>query len=233
MSKESGVFINASSKLELSEFLTKQGITVLPRGEGRTTDQCELWQLNKLLLVLNSHNRLLFPLSVEKRESPDFHIKQASTSYGIEATEIINPDYARTVTLPEAKHQESVIDPSLFKSGDTGKDLEHLRKLASKKQLTGPGWAGNSVEIEFAVSVRDAVNKKHRKLIKGFTRFDQDILLIYHNHTSPCIDYDLSITETARLLKDYWRLNGFTKVYVHKNSKIISFRTEKVDVYDL
>jgi CxxC motif-containing protein len=161
-----------------------------------------------MLFALYNVNYLQLPFQLIKRERPDFEMVNGCRKIGIEATEIINPDYARLQTLLEVQNSESVLDPSNFKWSNQGRSLASLRKEASKTKLTGPAWVGDSVEREFAQSVIDTINTKHEKLINGFHRFAADFLLIYHNHSTPVLDFDAAIRYTDERLKEYWSKGG-------------------------
>ncbi|MEQ9566019.1 MAG: hypothetical protein RLN85_09435, partial [Pseudomonadales bacterium] len=100
------------------------------------------------------------------------------------------------------------------------RSLRKLRELASKEKLTGSGWPGESVEVEFAKSVYDTVCVKHTKLTEGYERFQKDCLLIYHNLSSPVLDFDRGAELTREALNNYWQERGFSIVVVHKNDSI-------------
>lgn len=221
----------ATTGIELKQFIADLVIDVAPRGKGRTTEQCEQWQIHHMLFVLNNAGLLNLPFKLTKRERPDFCIQNGNVSQGIEATEIINQEYARTITLPEARQAGSVVDPSLFKWGQTGRSLKELRDIANRQKLTGAPWMGNSVEREFARSIVDTVESKHQKLITGFAKFDENILLAYHNNSTPSIDFKEACNLTHDALKEYWFRGGFDKVIVHKHRTLLFF--EKSDFYML
>lgn len=223
----------ATTESELKQYIAALAIDVAPRGKGRTTDQCEQWQIHHMLLGLNKAGLLSLPFELTKRERPDFFVQNGSVSQGIEATEIINPEYARTITLPESKGAKSVVDPSLFKWGQTGRSLEELREIANRQKLTGTGWMGNSVEREFARSIVDTVESKHRKFIAGFAKFDENILLAYHNNSTPILDFDEACNLTHEALNEYWYRNGFGKVVIHKHQKLLFFCKEKFCILDI
>ncbi|MUK51519.1 hypothetical protein [Aliivibrio fischeri] len=217
----------ASSKKELLEQIKQLKIVVPPRGKERTTDHCEQWQIYYLLKCLFDHGLVCEPFRLTKRESPDFKVEMSNLAYGIEATEAINSDYARFQSLPESNNSDAVWDPSLFKWGDKGKSLSQLREIAKRKKLTGCGWFGDSVEREFATSILDCIENKHKKLLKGFQRYDKDCLLIYHNNSTPNIDFSLAKKLTMEKLEPYWG-DGFHVIFVHKYDTLLIFTNNNV-----
>ncbi|MGU5686626.1 hypothetical protein ACV1DN_20845 [Aeromonas allosaccharophila] len=212
---------SATTEIELDEALEKLKVQVPPRGKGRTTDHCERWQIHALLVGLKKGGYLRFPVTLKKRERPDFQLISGAVSLGIEAIEAINPDYARAQTLSEAKDEHSVIDPSLFKWGNVGRSLKELRDIVALDKLTGTGWHGDSVEREFARSILDCVEQKHKLLLNGFERFDANCLLIYHNNSTPVLDFDKGTAFAEELLKSYWSTDGFDVVFVLKYRAVI------------
>ena len=213
----------ASSTEELKREIFNLSIIVPPRGKLRTTEQCEQWQIHHYLLALIELNKLKTPFKLEKRERPDFEVVNGTITIGIEATEIINPDYARAITLPEAKLDGLVIDPSHFKWGNSGRSLDELRNIVTRDKLTGTPWCGQSVEVEFTKSVIDTVNAKHSKLTNGFKRYESNVLLAYHNNSTPILDFDMATNLTRTALSDYWKTNGFDTVVIHKYKTLMFF----------
>lgn len=205
-----------SFELELS----KLNIKVPARGEGRKTEHCEQYQIYHPLKGLFEAGKIEYPASLVKRERPDFVLMLGQNIWGIETTEVVHPDWARASTLPESQNDDSVLDPSLFKWGTKNRSLTKLREIASKEKLTGTGWAGDSVEIEFAQSIYDTVCAKHLKLIEGYERFQKDCLLIYHNLSSPILDFDRGAELASEALNGYWQEQAFSIVVVHKNNSI-------------
>jgi|TARA_B110000211_G_scaffold192920_1_gene220418 hypothetical protein len=219
---------------DLHSQLLNLKVVVPPRGKGRTTEHCEQWQIYHLLIALLKINYCTIPFSLKKRERPDFEILNGESSIGVEATEIISPDHARALTLPEGKKESSVIDPSLFKWGHDKYDLNDLREIVSREKLTGSGWVGNSVEDEFAQSLLDTINIKHNKFINGFKRYNENFLLAYHNAPTPDLDFDLSITLINSTLENYWGNGGFEKIIVHKYTTLLIFsETECIKVENI
>ena len=89
---------------------------------------------------------------------------------------------------PNARNQDPVVDPSLYKRGTAGRTRRQMADEAARTKLTGYGWVGDSVEREFAAMAADIVSSKSAKLFDGYERFDCDSLLIYQNQTLPCLD---------------------------------------------
>ncbi|EMM2019086.1 hypothetical protein RVV24_003838, partial [Vibrio cholerae] len=127
--------------------------------------------------------------------------------------------------LPEASIQGSVIDPSLFKWGCEERNTQELRDITLQTELTGDGWVGDNVEREFTQSIFDIVKRKDKKLKGHYRRADIDILLIYHNQTSPDLRINSALSYTEARLAEYWSA-GFDLVCVVKDEHLMVFCKE-------
>ena len=213
----------AQNEEDLLRQLALMDISVPPIEQGSTTEQREKWSICRLLATLTKYQALEFPIKVTKRERPDFCLHNGQKQIGIELTEAIQLDYARTSVLPEAKSDESIIDPSLFKWGAPKKTLAELRSIASKTKLTGPGWNGDEMEDEWSFAMSDTLSRKTSKLnSEGFAKFDKNWLLIYDNLDSG--DIDLSCSYLSQELEGYWSKNSFDKVFVETGNFIIELQ---------
>ena len=216
------IFTAATSK-QLRINIEGLRIDVPPRDQGRTTDDCEQWQIQRLLQALFQADQLQLPVQLSKGESPDFLLSAGADRMGIETTEAINPDYVRAAMHPKARIPGSVVDPSLYKWGAEGRPRQQIAKEAGRTELTGDGWPGDSVEQDFTASVVDVVRRKSLKLRSHYERFDWDCLLIHQNQTLPCLDIERARRSTEAALAPYWPSSGFHTVYVDDGGPILAF----------
>lgn len=226
--------IKATNSEELFTVLRNIDNHVPPRTEGRTTSQCELWSICRLLATLAKHNKIRFPIQLTKRERPDFLLNAADCQIGIEVTEAVNPDYAKAVTLPETDTEEALIDPSLFKWRTPSRKLTDLRSIVSRKRLTGPGWEGDSVEIEYSQAIFDIIMSKTEKLrLQGFSKFTENWLAIYCNITLPALKLGKASSFFMERAINYWSDSSFSKVFVEHGEAIIPYSHDRTEVMDL
>lgn len=226
--------IEVQSKIELIEVLSGSDISVLPRNAGRTNNQVEKWVMYRALSTLCVNDLLEYPLRLRKRERPDFLLVSSGKSIGCEVTEAINGDYLRAKSLPEAANEKSIVDVSKFKWGTAKRSLDELREIVSKDKLTGPAWAGNSVEVEFSQIVFDVANKKTESLRKsGYERFSSNYLLIYCNQTLPILDVEEGSEICFSKLAQYWSDTAFDQILVEKGENIIIFTPAYYRIYKL
>ncbi|MFZ5994094.1 MAG: hypothetical protein ACOYU4_03800 [Thermodesulfobacteriota bacterium] len=122
---------------------------------------------------------------------------------------------------------ESILDPSLFKWGSPKRSLQELRSIASEKKLTGPGWEGDEIEVEWSEVIFDTIKKKSKKLIsKGFERYCENWLSIYDNVNSFALDIDKSSSILFKRLQGYWSKDAFDKIYVETGELILRISKE-------
>jgi hypothetical protein len=221
--------ISAQTEEDLLQQLALIDISVPPIDKGRTTEHCERWSICRLIATITKNQDLEFPIKLMKRERPDFCLHIGQKQIGIEFTEAIQPDYARARVLPEAGLDESILDPSLFKWGAPKRSLQELRSIASEKKLTGPGWEGDEIEVEWSEAIFDTIKKKSEKLIsKGFGRYGENWLSIYDNVNSFSLDIDTSISMLSMGLREYWSNESFDKIYVETGEFISEISKENV-----
>ncbi len=225
--------ISVKSNTQLLKQLKEIDISVPKDRKDRKNIHIERWIFFQLLATLAESNELNFPLKIEKGESPDFVIiNKEKIVEGIEITEAINPDYLKTESLPEAKNNYSGLERSLFKWKKRRK-LKELREIATRTELSGPPWMGNSVEREYVEIVVDVTNTKTKTLNKNtFKKFKTNTLLIYINQSLPGLGDESSAELCFEALKQYWKNGSFDKIYVEVYSSIVCYWKEGYKVYD-
>jgi len=228
------VELSANNDQVLLTQLEAIDISVPPINGGRTTEHCERWSICRLLATIQQATLLRFPIQLIKRERPDFCLQMIDAKVGIEITEGIQSDYARATVLPEADDPTSIIDPSLFKWGAPKKLLSDLRSIASETKLTGPGWDGNSMEVEWAQAILDVINRKTKKLqSKDFSKFGRNWLLIYDNLNSFALNLIESCNILVQNLRDYWSTDGFDSIFVESGDVIVEINNHAFRVLQI
>ena len=229
--------ISANSAAELTKALRAIDISLPPRTEGRTAEDCERWSICRFLSTLNGTANVNFPVRVAKRERPDFQVCSGGRTWGVEVTEAIPTDYARASALLKRESADALPDISLFKYGDT-KTLEEIRSILAQKELTGDGWAGDSAERELADALRSVTESKTVKLRKReFEKYSRNLLLVYDNMPLPHLDHDAVAVRCAERLIDYWAGElTFDEVVVESGNTMFFFgpsQVRKVEIVDL
>ena len=224
------VLIDSDTEDGLERQLQGLKVDVPPRVQDTATEAREHAQMYHLLRALLASRQLVLPVRLCKREAPDFLLQTGDMRIGVETIEAINPDYVRAQVHPAAQSDHAVVDPSLYKWGTQGRPKSQIRVEAGRTRLTGLPWMDDSVEQEFAQSIKDVVLEKHCKFRSHYTSFDSNRLLIYHNQPSPRIHIDKARAFTSDILLNYWNKPGFDTVYVHKYNWMLSFEQDASEV---
>ena len=124
---------------------------------------------------------------------------------------------------PNARNQDPVVDPSLYKRGTAGRTRRQMADEAARTKLTGYGWVGDSVEREFAAMAADIVSSKSAKLLDGYERFDCDSLPIYQNQNLPCLDIEGARHRAKNTMAPLFGSSGFHNMYVDDGERILEF----------
>ena len=215
--------ISARSGPELLSILRSIDIEVPPRTEGRTTGDCERWSMCRLLATLAKNNLIRYPFQLCHRDKPDFKIQTGKEIIGVEVTEAIPQDYAAASALSEREGPEAIIDMSQFKWGMQCKTTQEIREIISQDKLTGPGWEGDSPELEWAQAIWDITQNKLQKLgSPDFEKFLTNWLLIYDNLTLAMPELQMSLKYLSEKFRDYWYLpEKFDAVLIESGLSII------------
>ncbi|WP_156887678.1 hypothetical protein [Desulfotignum balticum] len=225
--------ISAKDRTDLMGKLAAIDISVPPRTQGRTKDHCERWSICRWL---STYPYFHFSIKLTHRDRPDFLLETSDSEIGIEHTEAIPEDYAHASAISERIDNDILPDISHFKWGQK-KKKDEIYKIANMMELTGPGWKGDTPEIEWAQAVFEIIQKKTNLLKKHeFQKYDENILLIYDNLSLPFIDHSKAkATSILReSLKSYWN-DGllFNKIFVQTDDLLIFFSQNKINTFEV
>lgn len=174
---------------DLIQQLTTGRAVVDRRGDGRTTEQTETWVMHRLVPTLAHLGFVQFPAGIFQEDRPDLRLELPSGNVGVEVTEVVPPTYAKADAIRNQHYPNAVVDRSIFTWGATftAKEIhDHLSRVG--RDLTGPGWAGDSVEREWAAAMNEAIKTKIEKLNRaGFTLCKQNWLAAYSSSPGPAL----------------------------------------------
>ena len=171
----------AKNSQELMKSLASIDISVPARTAGRTSEHTERYSVCRLLSTLSKSNHVSYPLSLKKRERPDYLLHCNGTDIGIEITEATSQDYCEYVAAAEKDSTVTFLEPGHFRHGSrVSRNMKN--QLLKQTKLTSPGWAGDEVEKEWLNYVKDAILQKTAKAQKPeFEKFNENWLLVYDN----------------------------------------------------
>lgn len=191
-----GEEIEFQNDSELLEKLSSVDCFVPGRTEGRKSSHRERYCLKVYLMHLFQNKLLKFPLRIMKKEAPDFLVLCRDGITALEVTEAGAEAYQQAMTELEKSPPETMLESSTHKLVKPG------------EKLIGPGWNGNSVEIEWVAVILNSIITKTESLNQPhFKTADRYELLIYDNSDVSVI---LHVKDALPLLKKaiYEKLNA-------------------------
>lgn len=168
-----GDLLAGREREELVRKLSEVDIEVPGRTEGRRSHHRERWCLVLYLRILAGHDRLTYPLSVEKvrleDEPPDFILTtgERGRRVSLEVTEAGTERSQQAATELERRPPGTVLE-------DEG------TLVPPGGSLTGRGWVGDELERQWASLVLSHIQRKTESL-RRFTPADEYQLLVYDN----------------------------------------------------
>lgn len=214
------VVIHACRIDDLPAQLRAANIPVPGRAHGRTSEHAELYGAIRLL-ASQRYGLGDFPLTLKKRERPDFVLTLDDVVIGIEHTEAISQNDAKAAALRDAG-----IGPEVYYSKPTS--LSELPKTS--KQLEediqademGDGWCGDSVERDWADAMTHFVEKKVASTQReGYTRHPRLWLLIYDNWPSPGLNLHNALPRLREQLTARSVWSTFERIFILDENLIV------------
>jgi hypothetical protein len=225
----------AHNSEELLSSLRDIDISVPLRSEGRLTDDVERWVVCRLLSTLATSNELPYPISLIKRERPDFQLTLGTVLAGIEVTEATSRNYAAFSALAEREFPDALLEPSHFRWGAPELSTKEMRELLKQSQLSGTPWAGDAPEREWALYMESVVNAKHAKLAKaGFQQYQFNWLSIYDNIPGVIVKLEKAVRFLAEKLEAIWQSTPmFDALYIESGRTIVRIKPEGIEFWPL
>lgn len=161
--------------------------SVPSRTQGRKSSHRERYCLKIYLIYLLQNKLLKFPFKIIKEEAPDFFILCHNETIALEVTDAATEDYQRAMTELEKSPLGTILESGTYELVKPG------------QRLNGPGWNGNSAEIEWVRVILDSIINKIKSLnqphFKTAGRYE---LLIYDNSD---VSVMLHVKDALPLLK--------------------------------
>ncbi len=146
----------------------------------KMSDYEERYSICRLLSTLAYTEYLSYPLSLKKRESPDYLLCCNGQNIGIEVTQAtseVSKTYMNHATA------DIIAEPS-FSHATEMMSKKQTEDLCEKNELDD-GFVGSKIATDIKLFIEDAINKKLKKLNNdGFSKFEQNWLLVYENTPS-------------------------------------------------
>lgn len=200
--------------------------TVQPRHAKPSAARKEQAEIYTIVNALRHGSSLPIPLpaAVIHTDRPDVVIKNAESSIGIEIVEAVSVitaamDYERArLPNPPTFHWATKQQP-----GARRKTAGEIRALVLNTD-PGEGFIGNGAE-EWAGAIAYFVARKMETVSKpGFTRFEQNWLLVYDNWNEPARNVREASIALQRMLNDMKAFCIFDLVLVLDDEKLSVFK---------
>jgi hypothetical protein len=211
--------LSAANVEEFKSGLSAIDIHVPARNEGREKYQTERYSIAHLLASLPSEE-LFFPLLLNHQERPDFVLTMVNRKIGIEHIEAVPENHVRASIFRKQGEGPQV---HLLQRHIPGESRRSNNAILSEitHDRAGAPWVGNDVEVEWAEVMLHCIKGKVKKLNKpGFSKFEENWLLIYKNWPLPGIRHK----EASSLLSNSCVADGlldeFSRIFV-LDSKVL------------
>jgi hypothetical protein len=225
--------LHAANHEDLLLQLPSISLAVPSRADGRAKHHTETYSIVRLLNSM-PFDYFLYPLSLVRRERPDFEIQSGEISIGIEHTEAISENAAK-----EAYLRSQGAGPNVYfvKRASINEPRKSRKELLAEIEADEPGepWMGDSIERDWSVAMAHFVRKKMEVATRpGFQRLDQNWLLIYDNWPAVGLKSERGISYLQRELDAANPWEVFDRIFVENDSLIHElFPANQVNHYDV
>jgi hypothetical protein len=120
--------LEAGGSEELLLRLANIDISVPARSEGRTSEHTEQYSICRFLSTVSKTHHVSYPLTIKKRERPDFLLCCNIKNIGIEVTEATSQDYSEYLAVAERDPTVTFVEPANF---PYGKPVSRCKKTNS------------------------------------------------------------------------------------------------------
>lgn len=218
--------------------LRQEDISVPPRGRGRRTWHRERWTAYRLLVSLAKTGRLAGPLTLSKRERPDFLLTIDGDEVGIEITESTSADCSRYASIAAEEFPNALLEPAHFRWGAPRRSNEEMRRLLGQRRLTSAGWGGEAMERDWSLFLFHSIKRKIERLSRpGYSVFSQNWLAVYDNTPTHAVELDRALLLLQELIEPIWAGRPhFDEIYVEHGKTILrltSNMAEKIALVDV
>jgi len=244
--------MKADSRTDL-ERIFKEALSSVPaRGQGRNKLHTEPWVAFHSLHALAVSSQICFPITLTRRDKPDYHLHTSDGSIGIEITEAVPESYARAIAIANCEFPDlPILSRALLNLSDDATNAQIREAIEDCKALldepddatnarirepitdsrSNRGWPGGSIEdYWFQFMLRRLEVKRATASQPGFKLFDENWLLIYDNLPLPPIDFR---SAAARLAAPEVSLSPFSQLLVLKSMHLFVIRSSGLAVFDV
>ena len=199
--------------------------------KAETSSSIERYDMVCLLAILPEANSVEYPVTLTKRERPDFQLIMGNQQIGIEHTRAVPENVAHKDALRKKGYGPETCYISPVPPGEPRKKRKELI-LEIEQNEQGDGWDGDSPEIEWANAMLYSIKNKLASIKKdGFERFEEDWLLIRDNWSLPAPDIKKAATFLLGATDLNFALQEFSRIFVVTGRIICDFSAKGLGLY--
>lgn len=214
---------------ELLRALRSIDIAVPPRGDGRDQrTHVEPYVICHLLAALASAKKLDYPVSLKRRDRPDFELTLGNCCIGVEVIEAIEKDYGHYAAKANDIESKEIIllEPGHFRNG-RNRTRKKIEALLAQYRPTRPFY-GNEPEREWASHVAHRITLKQQKLAQ-YENFGANWLVLYDNLHFPKVNLRTAVGLLGALLPKRHASPAFDAVFIESDASIIKLTPDSLE----
>ena len=218
-------------RARIRETLRGVNVVVPDRADGRTKEHTERYSLARLLASIP--DQLTYPLMIVHDDRPDFVLVSVDNRVGVEHTEIVPENVARSSFLRSKGLGPDVYFTPRATFGEDRKTAQELKDEILRDK-PGSGWFGNAPERETSDAIVGfALAKTSSAKKDGYRTFDENWLLMYNNWPGPAVDLLESASLAHARLVAGGVFDQFNRVYVLGSRSLIELTAARVQSIEL
>lgn len=218
-----------NNSIELQRLVDAVDITVSERGPSRTKVQKENWSIVRTLRALLAVNQISFPMSLRKREKPDYEFCEPKNCVGLEITECVPEELA---DYYEAENKNGARGIGFVPRISPGSKLTH-NEIHKMVQTGSPAWYGDSVERDFVAAIKNSIEKKTRKALSHYDRYPTNWLHVYNNWPGPALKLKKAGDMLLSELQITSGFSYFDVIFVEDGNSLLRLTPSNVEILEI
>jgi hypothetical protein len=211
--------LSAANEEEFRLALSAIDVHVPARSEGRKKEQAERYSIAHLLASLPCEE-ISYPLSLTHQDRPDFVLHMANRKIGIEHIEAVPENHVRASIFRQKGIGPKVYMLQRHDPGELSSSNNTIRNDIIQDNAGAP-WLGNEVEVEWTKVMQHCIDAKLEILNRsGFTKFQENWLLIYNNWPLPGVHHKEATSLLASTFQNNSTPTNFNRVFI-LDSKVL------------
>lgn len=193
-------------------YIKNEDTSIPNRSDRNRKRQIEIHSIVNLLEQFKQNIFTEFPAKLIHSDRPDFRIISKNNAVGIEVTEAIPEQLARTEAVANQHFSNGVlIEPEIFEKDVPHRTNDEIVRILKKSnnELFGPPSFGKSIEKRWIQGILNCVGIKTKKLNNTeFEKFQMNWLLIYDSQIRSGLNKEYVLTKLPDSFNGYFNEKG-------------------------